>query len=908
MSIITVKLTCFLAFTILGLLLFTEDCEAQSLELERGKLNKDTVTAQKDAVMKSGNSLWGRIKKDVKGRYNQEAKEGKKTVRIVSAPANKSSKKEKPNKDDERVAINLPKDTTKKIKDSLKSNVHQKLGHASAVISDTLNKDSLKERTSKIVSKENIKKVAGNQSFMDDYTSASESLTEKTKKLNKRERKKFVDSKKNVVSNRFENKIKNPLQNKIDTIKHIDIKEIAKKQLTNNIKGSISFGYEYGILPYVSPERNPLGAFKNEGRFSVSVLNLPVEVSYRYTTVKSTLGINNYFRVSYDVNRYKEDLEKKTAVREQLKKIKLDKMQLDRQELGRKMEYYKLLSNVNVGGFQLPDTTFSFDKKLISKYADSLNVDTSKARAYLQNNRYLQNRELLKKKDSLLKYTSECKERYDYYKTRYDSINKVIDKAKNAAEGFQDFNVQDQVKGNSYIGKIEGFLKNIKKFEIGLCNPSYSLFLVSNAPLKGINFEYATKENFFAITYGTTVNTLFYNPNTLQGKIQGARNFYNFFDFNQLANGRKILAVKGGKGQKDGTHFFVGVLLGKGKIDYLTVSDPKYGKKESNLVLEVDGKYKFNEVLSAELILGKSSLQAEDVSMEQIKKSFNEIFSSYRSNAFQARINYDVLKTKTKLQLTGRLIDPYFKSFGVSFLRSDNIRYEAKAEQVITKNIKYTVSFRREEDNLLGLINFKNTFTTVSNSLAVKLKKGISVRLNYSPLLRTIKNGNDRITDRNSISTAVVSYVPKMKDIQASYNLLYSKYRITSDSGNIHFDNVSYSHQFQFKNGFKTGMNASWFQNTLIDTLNNNTYLGVVDIGYTTEEQNSFTIGGKTAYKPGAKTEFGFLAKVTLKIYKTVFLETEAEKILIGDYYSSLIDAKIRQFPYYLSTKMIINF
>jgi hypothetical protein len=443
---------------------------------------------------------------------------------------------------------------------------------------------------------------------------------------------------------------------------------------------------------------------------------------------------------------------------------------------------------------------------------------------------------------------------------------------------------------------------------MGLCNPSYSLFLVSNAPLKGINFEYATKEHFFAVTYGTTINTLFYNPNTLQGQIQGVRNFYNFFDYNQLSNGRKVLAVKGGKGQKDGTHLFIGMLLGKGKIDYLTISDPKYGKKESNVVLEVDGKYKFNEALSTEIILGKSSLQTEDISIEQLKKSFNEIFSSYRSNAFQIKVNYDIFKTKTKLQGTVRLIDPYFKSFGVTFLRSDNIRYELKADQTITKNIRYTVAYRREQDNLLGLINIQNTFTTISNSLSWKFKKGITVRLNYAPLIRTMISGTDVIRDRNSISTAVVSYVPKMKYIHASYNVLYSQYRITSDSGNIHFDNLSYSHQFQFENGFKTGMNASWFKNTLKDTLNNNTYLAVVDMGYTTEEQNSFTIGGKMAYKPGIPNEYGFLAKVTLKIYKTIFLETEAEKMLIGDYYNNLIDSKIRQFPYYLSSKVIINF
>lgn len=768
----------------------------------------------------------------------------------------------------------------------------------SALTPDTLHKDRLEN-----LLQEKVQSVEISTSLQKNIPSAAEQskvrpLKGKTVAMTRGQRNRVISEQKKSLEKYGMEKVS--ASNENAGTARITIKDQIKKQFTGGIGGSVSLGYEYGILPYVSPFKYPTGGFKSEGRLSLSVLNLPIEVTYRYTTVKGGVGINNYFRVSYDVSRYKNELDQKMVVREQLRKIKLDQLQMSKQEMAMKMEYANLLANLKLPEFNLPDITPEALHKLD---LPGNPVDSTEVISYLNSKN-----EYLHKKDSVLKVISEYKARYLEYKARYDSLTNSMELVSSGLEKLKNINAKDKIKTDSYTSKVETFFSGIRKFEIGLCNPSYSLFLVSNAPLKGINFEYEKAEHFFAVTYGTTVNNLFYNPNTLQGKLLEVRNFYNFFDFNNLSLGRKVLAIKGGLGQKEGSHFFVGVLLGKGKMDYLTVTDPKYGKKESNVVLELDGKYKFSEQLSAEMIVGKSSLQSEDLSIEQLKSSFREIFSPFRSNALQARVNYDIQKTKTKLQVTGRLIDPYFKSFGVTFLRSDNIRYEVKADQQLTRNIKYGFAYRREEDNLLHLINFKNTFTTIQNSLSIRLKKGISIKLNYAPLLRMMKNGDMVVTDRNAISTAIVSYVPKMKTIQVSYNLLYSKYRVSSDSGNIHFDNVTYTHQFQFENGFKTGMNVSWFENTLKDTLNNNTYLGVVDLGYTTKSQNSFTIGGKIAYRHGIATEAGFLAKATLKLYKTLFWETEAEKILAGDYYSSLVDAKVRRFPYYLSSKLIINF
>jgi hypothetical protein len=90
--------------------------------------------------------------------------------------------------------------------------------------------------------------------------------------------------------------------------------------------------------------------------------------------------------------------------------------------------------------------------------------------------------------------------------------------------------------------------------------------------------------------------------------------------------------------------------------------------------------------------------------------------------------------------------------------------------------------------------------------------------------------------------------------------------------------------------------------------LGNDTYLSVLDIGYTTKNNSSFILGGKVAFKNKLEPQYGFVFKATAKVYKGLFFNAEIEKILIGDYYNSFIIDKIQSFPYYVSTRLLLNF
>lgn len=695
---------------------------------------------------------------------------------------------------------------------------------------------------------------------------------------------------------------KDAAKNKLKPPTKAECKIFVKKQVKAiQPHGTISIGYEYGVLPFVAGDNYPSGGFKTEGNVSFSLIGLPLDFTYYYTNIKNVVGLNNYFRLSYDSERYKDQLADKLDIKNQSSKQLLTKMLLDQKQMLKKMEYLKFMERFP--DYSVPSA--NIDTSLLTNYTNGLPALPDSLNTNILPKELMDSTNYFTKKNA---YTSEL----NSYMQLYDSTNNEIAMLKQRIDQIENFQNSPPQFANPYLSKAQQILSSVKKFEIGLCHPTYSTFLTNNIPVQGINLEYSRNNNFLAFTYGTTVNNLLFNTNTIQGTIQTGRNLYNYFDFGNLDGGRKIISLKAGFGNKDESHLYAGFLLGKGRADYLTFMSADYSSsdysKESNVVVELDAKYKFSEKLSADIIIGKSSLKDGDLTMNQITSSLDEIFSNFRSYAALVRINTGITRTKTAITLTTRWIDPYFKSFGIGFLRSDNLRYEIKVDQPISKKIKYTVSYRREEDNLLKLYDYKNTLQSINNALNIKLSRQLNIRLIYAPLFRELRSSEYSIKDKNDISTIIVSYTPRPKRVNAQFNGLYSRYVISGDSTNINFENVTYTHQFIFRKGFKTGMNVSWFKNNISDTLGNDTYLAVVDIGFQAKRGNSITIGGKVAYKKNLEPQYGFVVRSKIRLYKKLSCEVEMEKIIIGDYYNSFILSKIQQFPYYCNAKLVLNF
>ena len=80
------------------------------------------------------------------------------------------------------------------------------------------------------------------------------------------------------------------------------------KSVTTSVSGQIDAGYEYGLLAaFINPISDaPLQVASTKGTVGLSVVKLPIQVTFNYSTMQNPIGVNNYFRISLDREKIKQ--------------------------------------------------------------------------------------------------------------------------------------------------------------------------------------------------------------------------------------------------------------------------------------------------------------------------------------------------------------------------------------------------------------------------------------------------------------------------------------------------------------------------------------------------------------------------------------------------------------------------
>lgn len=476
----------------------------------------------------------------------------------------------------------------------------------------------------------------------------------------------------------------------------------------------------------------PSSAVKTEGRIETDICNISLDVTFFYSSQKNLIGLNNYFRISFNADRYKNKLTKKVNENLNLYKNNLNALNTQKQQLLKKMAYSDYLLSVPPENWPFSEPSLSKPKLQDSSALKSINSLQLKQDTFEIGKHFPADSLIIR--EAIYKHKLDSvSEVYKSYKSNYESLNDSINKVQNKINELERF--RNGANTSAYKGtssnKIESFLSGVKKLDIGLCYPAYSTFLANNIPVRGINFEFQKNNLFYAFTYGTTVSTLLLNnKSNIDNLLNGVRNSFNYFDVNNLSVGRKILSTKFGIGEKTGDHFYLGLLIGKGYNSYSQASENISNRTiASNFVFEADIRKKFGKNTVLEIVGAKSSLQQGNLNMDLIQSTSQEIFSNFRSYALLTKISTKLVATRTNLTFSVRWVDPFFKSYGIGFMRSDNLRYEIKVDQSLGKKLQYTIAARLEEDNLLDLLVYKNTFYSLNNTLTYKVKRGLTMRL-----------------------------------------------------------------------------------------------------------------------------------------------------------------------------------
>ncbi len=651
-------------------------------------------------------------------------------------------------------------------------------------------------------------------------------------------------------------------------------------------RGQISVGYEYGLLPFLVSENPIQGNFKSEGKIGLNLFELPFDVSYYYSNLGTISGFNNHFTFRFNYQEFQQNLKKKLLADRMNSLDRIDSLEHINQDLQKKLNYLQLIKS---GQLSVPiniptittDTLIPNTGLPTAPALDSNALPTT----YLTWNDSLEN-----VMNGLTNSISGCQAQLDQL-NQFANLN--TDSLYNAGA----------LPEKYFPNKLASFLGYVKKLDVGMTYPNYSEFLISRIPVRGINFEMEKNKFYLAFTHGKTVNNIFFTNNLIYNNLNSVRNLYNFFSFNNIDEGRRVSSIKLGYGKKQDSHLHVGLLYGLGKVSYQDTSF--LADKESNLVGELDGRINIGKSQFLAINYGRSVVQVNNINLENEASLMDHLLDfNNRTNAIMTKYELDLKSTKIKA--SWRLIDPFFRSFGLGFIRSDNIRYQVKVDQKLSKKFKVGGFIRKENDNVLGIYDYQNHLLSYGLNSTWRPSKRWMFKLDYRPIVHQVQSSYDSLGFQNNnwIVNAVANYNNRKGETYFFVTGIYSYYQLFNGESNNSYTNVNASLNIQHKDVI---------QNNLIFNYFNTSDTSSSPIAYVLQNDFSF-LKGSTRLTGLVKAalltnglDLGYGLRAEVPISKNIVFEASAEKLVYGDFYNSFFGSSFDEFPYYFSVSLRIN-
>lgn len=678
-----------------------------------------------------------------------------------------------------------------------------------------------------------------------------------------------------------------------------------KKKLSQYKKfalgGSVSNQFDYGAIPYYMAGNNfPTNLFKSNGNINIRLSKIPLIADYFYSNPKYISGLNNYFTIRFDANEFQNLMNKDYLDKTKPLKTKLDSLSYANQKLKQQLA---LLENQKLHQIPSLDTS-KFKSPIISTPSvpvlpdDSIGLNPDKGSVIVTP--YINSIDSIKNiyggLDTSQRKVNDLKNKITETEQVIENLKQKIAIVENPKQGISPGSTYSQTK-------FLKFMSGVKRFEVGMCYPSYSTFMINQMAIKGINTGYATETIFINASAGKTVVNYSIQPtnNVVLNQIQ---QLTSLLDWSKNPNEKKIGALKFGYGKENKTYIAIGGLFGKG------TTSPTSSDVKNNLVIEIDGRctYKF---FNFEAAVAKSFLTDQNSSPINSEIAGNAQKTNW-DRSLQGKIFGTIPKTKTKFSTLYRIVEPFFKSFGVGFMRSDIRRYETKLEQPFGNKFKIGFNYRRDEDNLKNLFAYKTILENYTYYTKCKFfKKRMDLTLNYTDIIQRINNSMlvDSKIIRSNIKTAILSYSPKLKKIQSTNTIIANLYELNDGFQKNQLENYSFS-SFNIYRKWQLNSLNSFIHNTIRDSLNfTNAVNNTLEIGYQFSEKFRVMIGGKHAYELNSRgSEFGYSATITWRLHKLLNFELKAEKLVIGDFMNTLNYASLKQYPYYGYVKLVSVF
>lgn len=689
------------------------------------------------------------------------------------------------------------------------------------------------------------------------------------------------------------------------------IKEDVKKTT-----GRVEVGYSYGLnTVFTDTTRGISSIFVTSGAMQTGLLGLPVQVSYNYSTLKHPLGANNYFRISFDKERFLDS--QKEKIEEQLSKVegfesKLEKsksnlsgvqgysevyLNMLKQRIGREtqrlveVKKQQVRDSLMVLADTVGDKSLDYSKETrINPYSDSLQEEWSLRQKQLEHykNEY----------DSIMGIYQKILS----VQQTYDSLLTVYGAYKDKLESYSS-NIKDTdllTLGKESVGNM-GFIKSIQKVDIGLTYPKTTALSTQTTPIKGVGTEFQYKQFYLSISSGLTLNNIMLSTNEITNQLDYNQNVFNQFDFQQVKDNGLLTTLKTGWGTSEETHAFIG-------FNYLTntrflggdtsVYDPAAS-------FELDLRYvpKFYKGGAIDIVYGKTS------SNKQIDPSselgvFESLFSTYQSSAFLAKYTQEISVLRSDFSLQFRSIDPFTNTTVYGFMQPGNRRYAFESRHRISSYLRIGTTYKIDESygnsaylyklNTLGLNASGNyteyfTYSVMLNHVRYSLRKPSS----------EVEKGNNYLAGINLQSNY------SWKDLKWMTGVTYNDYLIS--------DTIQATKYTQF-GVMQTIGNREWttffkYDYFFKSAANLITGTHVLSMGGRYDMENiRLDAGISLASEKGEEHSLGGYLDVLYQVNKWIDISFRAERFVMGGFYRNYYRTLYERFPYLISINLGLKF
>lgn len=670
---------------------------------------------------------------------------------------------------------------------------------------------------------------------------------------------------------------------------------------------NISAGYHYGFIQgYTFDDAFPDQLFLTEGQAGINLFKLPFQVEYRYATIRVPYGLNNYFRIKFDLEKYKQNLEQKKQKIKSIRKINTDSLLLKRQDLTKKLIYrqYKLNELVRLNKDSLyalvPDTS------LLIQYAN-LQIPAGKLPDSLQLpdtlNYDWKNNKLTDSLSQLAHQYYALREKMNMVNTAIDSINHL-----NAA-----FTKLDSINADPK-SRLQNELNKYKKpafvpnsFELGTCFPNNSYLMYGTLPVNGVFTDFEYKGVYVSLLYGEVINNFLFASTFFERQLLSTQNVTNFFDFGNTNRGRKITAVKIGKGRFNENHVHLGFLTGLGLKNYgdtALINDVNLQPKESNAVVEVTSRYTFKRQ-QFEFALAKSLLEEHHSG-----KLFSTLtnFNNYSLAGF-ASWSTSFFKERTKLKVLVKHLQPYYRSFGMGFVNGDYLRVNVKLDHKLTKKLSIGGFVKNDIDNLYNLVSFTNNILNYGFTTGIRIGRSLNIRATYNPIIQRITDNETGFDRRfnNYLYNGSVSWNKRINKTNFQSVLTYNYFEINDITGKKNnFQNLVWSNSIMCRRLTIT-LTSNYFSTNIIDSLAKNNFMNSLMLSWPVKKV-MFKAGVKYFSNLAGTEDYGAMIGCTIPISKLFAINLEGQKFVVGDYFLSNNLVPGDKVPYYFSGRVVMKF